>query len=245
MSEATWDEEPDFYDDDEGVGLDDAEESTLALFPGDEGGLTLDQRKTLVALLKHRYISAGTHPDEWQTLVAAPHLIKGRLNDVFLDLHIDSSYQVAHKRQAKPEVEGTRFPTLLHDIAYSREETILLVYLRYRFRSDRAAGAEQVLVDREDLLEYVANFRPEHATNVSGDRKRVENAIDVLQKAKILLKTPDPERLRVAPVIEVLLSQQRLEELHEWLIGQNSGEDPEPPGRDDETDDETDDGDDE
>jgi hypothetical protein len=38
------------------------EPTSLSLFEGDEGHLMLDQRRTLVALLKHRYISAALHP---------------------------------------------------------------------------------------------------------------------------------------------------------------------------------------
>ena len=222
MTDASWDDAPDFYDRDDDATVEDAEITTFALFAGDEGGLSDRQRRTLVALLKHRYISAETHEDEWRTLIETPGAIKSRLNDMFLDLHLDTHAQVAFKRQAVPDTVG-RFPTVLHDIAYSREETILLVFLRQRFVSERGAGHEQVIVDRDDLASYVTGFRPDHATNVSGDGKRTENAIDSLLKAKILLKTADPERLQISPVIEVLLPLPRLGELLEWLIGRNTG----------------------
>ena len=159
--------------DDEGL-----ETTTLSLFEGDEGGLSLDQRRTLVALMKNRYISAASNPAEWRTLVEDPAPIKSRLNDMFLDLHLDRHHEVAFKRQATPEGGGRAFPTLLHDIAYSREETILLVFLRHRFQSDLAAGHEHVIVDRDDLIEHVAHFRPGHATDRSGDERKASNAIE-------------------------------------------------------------------
>lgn len=202
--------------------------SSLSLFEGDEGAFTMEQRRTLVAILKHRYISAERNPGEWRTLLADLPLIKGRLNDVFLDLHIDHAYQVAFKRQAVPEI-GPAFPTLLHDTAYTREETILLVVLRQRFRSQRADGNGVVLVDREGLLDEIAAFRPTHATDRSGDRRRAENALATLVKARILLRTNDPERFKVAPVIEVLLPIQRLNELAEWLTRATS-DDPDEAG---------------
>ncbi|MEU6720405.1 DUF4194 domain-containing protein [Nonomuraea sp. NPDC046802] len=205
-----------------GEDFDDAEES-LAVFEGDEGGLTLEQRKSLVSLLKSRYISCEQHPAEWRTLLESETIIKSRLNDLFLDLHVDRHYEVAFKRQAQPEGGGGRFPTLLHDLAYSREETILLIFLRQRFRSERADGRENVLVDHDDLLEAVARFRPPHATDRSGDANRARNAIDNIGKARILLKTPDQSRYRISAVIEVLLPIERLTELLQWLIGQNGG----------------------
>jgi hypothetical protein len=163
---------------------------SLSLFEGDEGTLTYEQRRTLVFLMKHRYISAEQHPAEWRTLIDAQVQLRSRLNDLFLDLHIDPHAEIAFKRQAVPEGDG-RFPTLLHDIAHTREETILLIFLRQRFRSERADGADAVLVDREELLDAVAHFRPPDANDRSGDARKVENAILSLQRSGILLKTAD------------------------------------------------------
>jgi hypothetical protein len=204
---------------------DNAPSESLSLFEGDEGGLSIEQRRTLVLLLKHRYISAAQQPAEWRTLLASRGLIKARLNDVFLDLHVDLHYEVAFKRQAVAE-GGDRFPTLLYDAAYTREETILLVLLRQRFRSERAGGTEIVLVDRDNLLDNVGHFRPENATDRSGDIRRAAGAIESLVKARVLLKTSDPDRFRVSPVIEVLLPVERLTELLEWLVTANAAPSP-------------------
>ena len=193
---------------------------SLSLFEGDEGTLTYEQRCTLVFLLKHRYISAEQHPAEWRTLIGAQVQLRSRLNDLFLDLHIDTHAQIAFKRQAVPEGDG-RFPTLLHDIAHTREETILLIFLRQRFRSERADGANAVLIDREELLNAVARFRPPDANDRSGDARKVENAILSLQRSGILLKTGDEQRLRIAPVIEVILPLPRLQELLDTLLSLN------------------------
>jgi hypothetical protein len=198
----------------------DVEGRSLSLFEGDEGSLTFEQRCTLVFLIKHRYISAEQHPAEWSTLIDAQVQLRSRLNDLFLDLHIDSHAQIAFKRQAVPEGDG-RFPTLLHDIAHTREETILLIFLRQRFRSERADGADAVLIDRKELLDAVARFRPPDANDRSGDARKVENAIQSLQRSGILLKTADEQRLRLAPVIEVLLPLARLHELLDTLLGLN------------------------
>lgn len=204
------------------------ESRSFSLFEGDEGGLTVEQRRTLVLLLKHRYISAALQPEEWRTLLDSRSLLKSRLNDVFLDLHIDLHYEVAFKRQAVAE-GGDRFPTLLHDVSYTREETILLVLLRQRFRSERASGQDIVIVDRDNLVDNVAHFRPEHATDRSGDARRATAAVDSLAKARVLLKTSDPDRFRISAVIEVLLPVERLSELLEWLNAQNDGAPSDPP----------------
>jgi hypothetical protein len=46
--------------------------------------------------------------------------------------------------------------------------------------------------------------------------------VDSLVKARVLLKTSDPDRFRISAVIEVLLPIERLGELWEWLKEQNA-----------------------
>jgi hypothetical protein len=195
--------------------------SSVALFEGDEGRLELAQRRTLVALLKHRFITARTHPVEWRTLMSHPNLLRSRLNDLFLDLHLDREREVAFKRQAMPD-GGSRFPTLLYDKAWSREETILMVYLRSRSRAEEVTGTTRVYVDREEMLEHVASLRPGRATDQAGDRARADKAVDSLNKADLLIGARQADRFEISPAIDVVLPLERLRELLKWLQTQNA-----------------------
>ena len=199
--------------------------STVALFAGDEGGLSYDQRRCLVGLLKNRYVSRHTHPELWEILIEHRALLQARLNDLFLTLHVDLQGEVAYKRQAVPDSRTIRFPTVLHDTAYTREETVLLVYLRERMQRERASGSESVVVDREDLVERVAEFRPPDATDLSGEHGRAEKAIESLRSMGVLHNTADHDRLTVSPVLDSLMPLARLQELLEWLRGE-VGEEP-------------------
>jgi hypothetical protein len=192
--------------------IDDA--SSLSLWEGDEGGLEYAQRRALVALLKQRFISARTHPRDWQVLVEHERVLRSRLNELFLDLQIDPEREVAWKRQAVAEA-GQRFPTLLHDIAWSREETLVLITLRDRLRAAAAAGETRAFVDREDLVDYVASFRPARATDVAGDEKRARNAVASIAKAGLLIGVE--ERVEISGAVEPLLPLELLQELLESL----------------------------
>ena len=196
--------------------------TSVSLFEGDEGGLAHAERRALVALLKQRFISSRTHPRDWRALTENERVIRSRLNDLFLELQVDPVREVAWKRQAVPET-GQRFPTLLHDAAWSREETVVLVHLRDRFRAASAAGDERVFVDREDLVEHVAGFRPAHATDVAGDQKRARNAVASINKAGLLIGSPTDERFEVSEAVESLLP---LELLKELLAGLQRTNDP-------------------
>lgn len=202
--------------------------ASVSLWEGDEGALEYGQRRALVTMLKQRFISARTHPRDWQVLVEHERVLRSRLNDLFLDLEIDRIREVAWKRQAVSET-GSRFPTLLYDAAWSREETIVLVHLRDRLRAGAAAGEARVFVDREDLVEYVASFRPAHATDEAGDEKRARNAVSGLAKAGLLIGDAADERYEISEAVEPLLPLELLTELLEALQRANgAGEAPEP-----------------
>lgn len=96
-----------------------------------------------------------------------------------------------------------------------------MVFLRQRFFAMRQEGEDVVFVDRHSLLETVADQRPEHATHRAMDQKRVLKAIDGLVTAGVLLKTADPDRFRISPIIEVLLPIEKLRALWTWLITQD------------------------
>lgn len=188
------------------------DDPSVSLFEGDEGGLEFAQRRTLVTLLKQRFISARTHPRDWQVLTEHQRVLRSRLNDLFLDLMVDPVREVAWKRQAVAEA-GARFPTLLYDASWSREETIVLVHLRDRLRAGLNAGDARVYVDREDILEYVAGYRPPHATDEAGDEKRARNAVQSLVKSGLLIGAQGDERFEISEAVEPLLPLELLTEL--------------------------------
>jgi len=198
------------------TGDDERDETTFALFEGDEGRLDEPQRRAFVALLRSTYVSARTHADEWRAVLDGEHQLRSRLNDLFLELHVDRDREVAWKRQARSESQRRAFPTLLRDVPYTREETIVLVYLRMRLRADPRPGLDQVVVDRSEITGHVAGFLPP-TTDRTRDESRVAKAIDRLVTARVLVKTSDPDRFRVASVVEVLLPLEQLRELEHWL----------------------------
>lgn len=200
-----------------------ADDWSVSLFEGDEGGLEYAQRHALVTLLKQRFISARTHPRDWQVLVEHERVLRSRLNDLFLDLAVDRVREVAWKRQATAEA-GARFPTLLHDTAWSREETLVLVHLRDRLRAGLAAGDTRVFVDREDILEYVESFRPAHATDEAGDEKRARNAVASIGKAGLLIGTASDDRFEISEAVEPLMPLELLQELLDALQRANGTE---------------------
>ena len=205
--------------------------ASVSLWEGDEGGLAHEQRHALVTLLKQRFISARTHPRDWKVLVEHERVLRGRLNDLFLELQVDRAREVAWKRQATSET-GSKFPTLLYDAAWSREETLVLVHLRDRLRAGHAGGETRVFVDRDDVVDHVESFRPAHATDESGDEKRARNAVTSIVKAGLLIGAPGDDRFEISEAVEPLLPLELLQELLDALRRAN-GTAPAAPQEDD------------
>lgn len=229
----------DFLSEDAPAGDEDGAESSLSMFESDASTLFPDQRRCLHALLKHRYLSAERHPEHWQVLLANAETIRGRLNELFFELFIDRDHQIAFKRQAVSET-GDPLPSLLRDVSHTKEETIMMVYLRQRLFSQRQEGEDVVFVDRQTLLDEVADQRPEHTTHRAMDQKRALKAVDGLASAGLLLKTADPDRFRISPIIEIIMPVEKLRTLWTWLMEQNGtapdDDDSDGPGADDEVD---------
>jgi hypothetical protein len=196
------------------------DDESVSLWEGDEGGLAFAQRHVLVTLLKQRFISSRTHPRDWKVLVEHERLLRSRLHELFLDLAVDRDREVAWKRQAVSET-GSKFPTLLYDAAWSREETLVLVHLRDRLRAGLAAGDARTYVDRQDVVDYVASFRPPHATDEAGDEKRARNAVTSVVKAGLLIGAVGDERYEISEAVEPLLPLELLQELLEALRAAN------------------------
>jgi len=209
-----------------------AEENEACLFEGDCGQLAPEVRRALVVILKRRYVSAERDPDVWRVLIENRVPLESRLNDMFLQLIVDRNYDVAYKRQAMPDGGGT-FPTLLHNLAYGREQTVLMVHLRGVFRSATSAGEEAVFVDGRELIEEAANYWPASTTNHVDAERAAQRAVEALVKSDILLETAERGRYRISPIIEVLLPVGRLQELAESLARQNGGPPGTPAGGDD------------
>jgi hypothetical protein len=191
------------------------------LFEEDTGTLPIEVRRTMVSILKKRYISAVQTPADWRVLLDHEDLLRSRFHDLFLNLIVDRNHRVAYKRQALPDSGAQPFPTVLHEQSYTREETILLVKLRMLLRGSHPD--DPVFVDRSELLDQLASFRALDVTNLLTAEKAERKAVERLEALNLLLATQENDRFQVAPIVEVLMPVARLNELINWLGNARAG----------------------
>jgi hypothetical protein len=204
-------------------------------FEGDTGTLRLITRKALVLLLKRTHVAAYRHPREFHAIVEDQDELRSRLNDLFLELVIDKINEVAYKRQAGQEL-GRAFPTLLINRSYTRDEIAVLLRIRDIHHRARRDAQEAAFVDRADLLESLRYIRPADTKDQVRADAVATRAIERLTEDRFLHVTDDPDRLRISPVIETLLTVEQLQAFSDAIAVDEPAEERDDPDTDNDDD---------
>lgn len=199
------------------------EDDPAELFAGDTGTLDADVRRVLVRLLQRRFLTAERNPAQWRTLLENQQVIESRLHDLFVHLVVDHERGIAYKRQVRSAELDV--PVLLRDEPYSRAETLVLVHLRTVFQRERGAGETSARVDVEELEATALTYFDADDTNVAAHQREIRTAITRLAKDGVIEEESEG-RYRVTPLVEVVLSNERLVELREWLARRDEGDAP-------------------
>ncbi|MEV5706386.1 DUF4194 domain-containing protein [Actinoallomurus sp. NPDC052274] len=194
------------------------EDDPTELFAGDSGTLDVDVRRVLVRLLQRRFLLAEKNPAQWRTLLENQQIIESRLHDLFVRLVIDHDRGVAYKQQVRSAELDV--PILLKDDPYNRAETLVLVYLRTVFQRERGTGETSARVDIEELEQTVLTYFDPDDHNLARGQREIRKAVERLV-TEGLLAEESAGRYRITPLVEVVLSIEKLTELNQWLRGQN------------------------
>lgn len=202
----------------------DVDESPLGccLFEGDDGDLPAAARQVLVAVMKNYAITRESR--WWNPLMEHRDVVKRQLNNMFLDLQVDEQIGAAYKVQVRDD--AGQFNPLLKQTSFTREQTILLVFLRRHRDLALAAGEQRVFIDRSECFDAVSQYRPTTATDLKADKGRVETAIRSLESMGVV-ESQGKDRLEIKPLIVSLLPLGRLKELLDWLESGNGAQRPE------------------
>lgn len=190
------------------------EDDPAELFAGDTGSLDADVRRVLVRLLQRRFLLADRHGAQWRTLLENQQVIESRLHDLFVHLVVDHDRGIAYKRQVRSAELDV--PVLLRDEPYTRAETLVLVHLRTVFQRERGAGQTSARVDVEELEATALTYFDPDDTNVATHQREIRSAVGRLVRDGVIDEESEG-RYRVTPLVEIVLSTERLGELRDWL----------------------------
>lgn len=190
------------------------------LFAGDRGVLDHDIRRVLVRLLQRRFLLKERSRDDWQVLLDNQQVIESRLNDLFVRLEIDHDRGVAYKSQVRSDEIDV--PILLRDDAYSRAETLVLVHLRTVFQREKNSGEQAARVDVEEVEQTVLTYFADSDGDTARRQKAIRGALQRLRNEGVIEEESEG-RYRIGPLVEIVLSSERLRELSAWLRDNAAG----------------------
>ena len=106
------------------------DESSHALFEGDEGTLPAEARRVLTLLVRDVCVCALEAPQDYETIRLYRRELARELNNLGLTLTVSSRYEVAFAQQVQADDSGALM--LKRAQPLSRDATILLVSIRAR-----------------------------------------------------------------------------------------------------------------
>ncbi|AJM78367.1 LigA [Rathayibacter toxicus] len=194
------------------------EEDSDELFVGDRGVLDLEVRRVLVQVLHRRFLLADRHREQWTVLLEHQQLIESRLNEMFVRLVVDHERGVAYKQQVRSDEFDV--PILLRDLPYSRPETLVLVHLRTVYQRETATGELAAHVDSEDVEQTVLSYFSDGDRDTAKRQRMIRKALERLGRDGIV-DEESAGRFRISPLVEIVLSAEKLRELRDWLQRQS------------------------
>lgn len=194
------------------------------LWEGDAGGLARDTRRALVRLLQGPYVSSELHPDLWNAIVSDEPSVRRYLADLFLTLVMDRDVGVAFVRNV--EDPSGQAPSVVRSLPLTLVDTVLLLHLRTLVLRGETNG-QRAFVDRSELQDHLAVYRPHASTDHAGFAKRVNASINKMKDASILRTTQVPDRFQISPVLNLIFGPDEVAAIaaeYRRMLGEDAGE---------------------
>jgi|GEM_PF-681328 len=182
------------------------------LFNGDTGTLRLDTRRCLVNLLNGPSIDGRRQNGLWTVLLRDREAIQAYLHNIFLELVVDISQQVAFIRQVPDESE-TDIPILLRRHQLTLIQSALVLYLRQRLTEADAAN-ERAVVSTREMNEHLILFEKARNTDLARFDRQCESAIEKCKALNLIrpIRSSDA-RFEVSPTLKLLFSAEDIQAL--------------------------------
>jgi hypothetical protein len=186
----------------------DASPGSTTLWPGDVGRLREDSRRALLELIQGPYLSASNRGRLWIALLADTDAIRSRLHELFLELVIDRTDEIAFVR---PIDAGDRpVPLAVRSRALTFMDTLMLLVLRQHLVAAR--GERRVFVDRSDVYEQLSPYR---VARDEADFERRMNAswTKLMNKLGLIHRAGSDDRVEISPALRLIFDDDRVQAL--------------------------------
>lgn len=182
------------------------------------GRLSAEARRALVELMRQGVVVAESRRLVFDALCAHRMLIAEHLADMYLRMLIDESAGLAlllNAQSAGCDDDDEDHTTLISRRTLSVYDTLLLIVLRKHFLDRETGGDIRIRIDMAQIEALLMPFLP-ITGSTSGDRKKLNGAVDGMKRRKILNAVRgEDERVEISPVIRYIVNAEYLEHLLE------------------------------
>ncbi len=171
------------------------------LWPGDTGELPEQSRRALLVLVRGPYLSRARHKNLWPALLRDESAIRRRLNDLVLDLVVDTVSEVAFVRGVSSD--EAELPKAVRSAPLTFLDTALLLILRQHLLD--SDGSERVIVGRDDVFEQLEVYRDAATTDTGGFARRMNASWSNMKSFGIIAdSSTEDARVEISPVLRLV-----------------------------------------
>ncbi len=173
------------------------------LWTTDTGTLTEPSRRVLLEILKGPYLSGRKKPQLWAALLADEAAVRSRLHDLFLDLVLDRTDEVAFTRKVR--TQEVDVPQALRSERLTFIDTAMLLVLRQLLLA--APGEQRVIVGQDDVYERLMVYRDGDETTF---RRNLNSAWGRMRDRLRVIHAVGEDRAEISPVVRFIVDEDRV-----------------------------------
>lgn len=184
------------------------EELPIGLWKADQGELELTTRRVLARLVAGPYIDADDQRDLWSVLIEQERVVRSRLNDMCLELVMDSEAGLAFARNITAD-SSQKIPKVMRTDTLTHLATMLLMRVR-QLQLQASARGEVAYTDFDEIREFLRPYIS--ADGVQDDmtiNKRVSGAISSVKRYSIL--TDHGDRMRISSIVSLIVTPETMD----------------------------------
>ena len=175
------------------------------LWPGDTGILPEASRRAFLALLRGPYLAYSRNPQLWSAMLRDEAVLRSRLSELFLDLIIDLTAQVAYVRNVDaPEVDT---PKTVRTASLTFLDTAMLLVLRQHLVS--SLPGERVIVGKDEITEQLDVYRGP-GTDDAAFEKRVSASWANMKRYGFTSDASADDRVEISPVLRLVFGPEQI-----------------------------------
>jgi hypothetical protein len=181
------------------------------LWLSDTGVLGDSARRALLVLVRGPYLSFARQPQLWSALLENETVVRSRLSELFLDLVVDLTSEIAFVRNV--DAPGQDVPRTVRTVSLTFLDSAMLLLLRQLLVD--SDGRERVIVGREEVFEQLEVYKTAATSDDAAFLKRLNASWSNMKRYGIIGEAATEDRVEISPVLRLVFGIEQIHALRE------------------------------